>query len=538
MRITLLIFLILTKSLIFAQKSEITNLSKVWVSDNGDGTYKNPIIYADYSDPDVVRVGGCFYMTASSFNCVPGLPILQSYDLVNWTIIGHAINQQKPLNIYNKPQHGNGVWAPCIRFHKNEFYIYYGDPDFGIYLVKARNASGPWTEPVLVKEAKGWIDPCPFWDDNDSVYLVHAWAGSRAGIKSILTMNRMNSEGTKVTDAGSIIFDGHKNQPTIEGPKIYKRNGYFYILAPAGGVKMGWQLALRSKSIYGPYEEKIVMHQGNTPINGPHQGGWVETQTGESWFIHFQDLEAYGRVVHLQPMNWINDWPAIGVDSNNDGIGEPVLKNKKPEVGKVYPMVSPQTTDEFNSSALGLQWQWHANPNPNWGFPSTKGFFRLTATPLPDSSFNFWDVPNLLLQKFMAPEFTATAKIIFNVHDNGEKTGLLIMGTDYSYISVQQQNGTLKVNQVACLNADKKNQENEIEKKQIKSNQIYLRVKVSNGGICNFFYSENGGEFIPLGKRFIAKPGRWIGAKVGLFCESNRKIENPGYADIDWFRIE
>jgi beta-xylosidase len=186
-------------------------ISKVWVADNGNGTYKNPVINADYSDPDAIRVGDDYYMVSSSFTHIPGLPILHSKDLVNWKLIGHALKKQPPYDVYDKVQHGAGVWAPSIRYHNNEFYIYYPDPDYGIYLVKAKNINGPWSEPLLVEAGKGLIDPCPLWDDNASpnaeggrgkVYLVHAYAGSRAGIKSIIVVKEMNKEGTKIIGDG------------------------------------------------------------------------------------------------------------------------------------------------------------------------------------------------------------------------------------------------------------------------------------------------------------------------------------------------
>ena len=205
----------------FSQKPYV---SKVWVADNGDGTYKNPVLNADYSDPDAIRVGDNFYLVSSSFEDVPGLPILQSKDLVNWTIIGHALKQQPPFEHFSVPRHGEGVWAPSIRYHNNEFYIYYPDPDFGIYLIKAKNAAGPWSEPILVEGGRGLIDPCPLWDDDGQVYLVHAFAGSRAGIKSIIAVKKLNKEGTKVIDGGVLVYDGHETDPTIEGPKFYKRN--------------------------------------------------------------------------------------------------------------------------------------------------------------------------------------------------------------------------------------------------------------------------------------------------------------------------
>jgi beta-xylosidase len=360
-------------------------VSKVWVADNGDGTYKNPIIHADFSDPDAVRVGDDFYLTASSFNAAPGLPVLHSKDLVNWTVVGYALRRQPPFEVFDKPQHGNGVWAPAIRHHDGEFYIYYPDPDRGIYVVKAKDAAGPWSEPVLVKEAKGWIDPCPLWDADGRAYLVTGVAASRSGVKSILVVSRMSPDGTRLLDDGVIVFDGHDKHPTVEGPKFYQRNGYYYIFAPAGGVETGWQLALRSKNVFGPYEERIVLAQGKTNVNGPHQGAWVETQAGESWFLHFQDKGPYGRVVHLQPMRWLNDWPVMGVDADGDGTGDPVLTYKKPNVGKVWPVRTPPDSDEFDAPGLGLQWQWHANPQPNWAFPAGPlGYLRVFNTPLPE----------------------------------------------------------------------------------------------------------------------------------------------------------
>jgi len=200
--------------------------SKVWSPDNGDGTYKNPVIYADYSDPDVIRVGSDFYLVASSFSAVPGLPILHSKDLVNWQIVGHALPTLEPARTFESPQHGLGVWAPTLREHDGTFYIYYSDPDVGISMTSAKDPRGPWSKPVLVKAARGWIDPCPFWDNDGKAYLVNAFAASRNGLKSILVVSRMSPDGTTLLDDGVLAFDGHDKHPIIEGPKFYKRNGY------------------------------------------------------------------------------------------------------------------------------------------------------------------------------------------------------------------------------------------------------------------------------------------------------------------------
>jgi beta-xylosidase len=522
-------------------KPLLNNISKVWVSDRGDGTYKNPVINADYSDPDVIRVGNDFYLTASSFEDIPGLPVLHSKDLVNWNIIGHALLKQPPFDHFDIPRHGDGVWAPAIRYYHNEFYIYYPDPDFGIYMIKAAKAEGPWSKPVMVMEGKGIIDPCPLMDDDGTMYLVHGFAGSRAGIKSVIAVNKLTKDGTRVTDDGVIVYDGHETDPTIEGPKFYKSNGYYYIFAPAGGVPTGWQLVLRAKNIYGPYERRVVMDQGKSTTNGPHQGAWVVTQTGENWFLHFQDKGVYGRVVHLQPMVWKDNWPVIGVDKDGDGKGEPVLTYKKPNVGKVYPLNTPQESDEFNNAKLGLQWQWMANAKPAWMFMNTaKGALRLYSYKPPGNTANLWFTPNVLLQKFPADEFTATAKLTFfpNNKLENERTGLTIMGLSYACIALKstKADGLLLI-QTVCKDADKGTSEREEVIAKINSPSIYLRVKAGKNGLCNFSYSTDGLTYYNADQSFTAEPGRWIGAKVGLFCTRDSHSNDSGYADVDWFRV-
>lgn len=522
--------------LAIAMQAQVSN---IWVSDQANGTYKNPVLHADYSDPDAIRVGDDFYMTASSFDAVPGLPILHSKDLVNWNLIGHALPRQFPIEHFEKTQHGNGVWAPAIRYYNGEFYIYYPDPDFGIYLTKAKDPKGPWSEPVLVQGGKGLIDPCPLWDDDGKNYLVHAYAGSRAGIKSIIVVKKLNENGDKVIDEGKIVYDGHELDPTIEGPKFYKRNGYYYIFAPAGGVATGWQLVLRSKNIYGPYERKIVMDQGTTTINGPHQGAWVDTSTGEDWFLHFQDKEAYGRVVHLQPMEWVNDWPVIGVDKDGDGKGEPVLMFKKPNVRKQFPIATPPESDEFNDSTPGLQWQWQANPQATWAFMNVAdGALRLYTHQ--SEGKNLWRVPNILLQKFPAAEFSVTTRMTFkpNTKIENEKVGVVIMGLSYASLSIKSSKQGTQVVYAVCKDADRDNAEKEAVVSTLQGSTIYFRIVVEKGAVCNFSYSVDGKKFTSAGESFTATPGKWIGAKFGLFATRNVQINDSGYADVDWVRVE
>ena len=524
----------------YLQAQEKNYVSEVWTADQG-GNYRNPILYADYSDPDVIRVGNDYYMTASSFNEAPGLPVLHSKDMISWKLVNYAIRDIIPTEHFSVPKRGDGVWAPSIRFHKGEFYIYWGDPDFGIYMVKTKDPLGTWEKPILVMEGKGLIDSCPFWDDDGNAYLIHGWAGSRAGVKSILTLNRMNSEGTKVLDKGTHVFDGHDSHPTIEGPKMYKRNGYYYIFAPAGGVATGWQLVLRSKNIEGPYEEKIVLEQGSTSINGPHQGAWVDTPSGEDWFYHFQDVDAGGRIVHLQPLKWEKDWPVMGIDYNKNGIGEPVLTHKKPNIGQSYPIVTPSETDEFNDKKIGLQWQWSANENIIWSskLPGQQ-FLRLFSVKVPENEKNLWNVPNLLTQKFPAPNFAASTKVKLTPEDakEGKTAGLLIMGLDHQSIVITNKPDGYYLQLRKAEKADKGGEEKIVFETKLKSNEVYLKVNVKEpNGLCQFSYSENGKSFIQVGDVFQAKPGKWIGAKVGLYSISTEKAPRGGYADFDWFRI-
>lgn len=480
-----------------------------WNADKGDGTYRNPVLYTDYSDPDVIRVGEDYYMTASSFCNSPGLPVLHSRDLVNWRVISYAVEKIMEPG-YEIPQHGHGVWAPAIRYHNGYFMIYYSMPDEGIYMSRAKCAEGPWEEPVCVREGKGWIDPCPFWDDDGKAYLVTGFAKSRSGMKSILHLSPMNEDGTVLLGEGQHIFDGHNTQPTIEGPKMYKRNGYYYILAPAGSVKSGWQTALRSRNIYGPYEEKIVMMQGDSLINGPHQGGWVETPSGEDWFLHFQDVGNAGRVVHLQPMRWENDWPVIGQDEG-EGYGIPVESWKKPDVGAVYEPCSPNDSDDFFGSTLGLQWQWNANYHREWYRMEEPGL-RLFAQP---QNGALCDVSSLLLQKWTAPAFSVTAKVDTGSLNDGDLAGFISLGLFYTALAAEKEEDSCYLTLISGFMGE---EENRYRVGAVPDGILHFGMQVYEDGRGQFLFPDVSGIWRTVGERFLFTPGKWVGAKFGLFA--------------------
>jgi len=557
--------------------------SQTWNPNGKNNTYRNPIIDADYSDPDVCRVGNDYYMTSSSFQCFPGLQILHSTDLVNWELIGAALTDFYPvlpayqgseLDWHTKAQHGNYVWAPAIRYHEGWFYIYCGDPDQGLFMTRTQDPRGPWEPIVWVKKGKGLIDCCPLWDEDGRAYLSHGCAGSRAGVKSVLFVAPMSPDGTKVTGPSRIVYDGHEDQPTIEGTKFYKRNGYYYIMSPAGGVKYGWQVELRSKNPFGPYEEYVGLAQGNNKqVNGPHQGAWVDTQNGEDWFIHFQDKHAYGRVVHLQPARWVDDWLVIGDDKDGDGCGEPVMQWKKPDLpssGDFQPLES----DDFDGTELGLQWQWHAPWSHYWYFcDAAHSRLRLYGVQEAEGTKNLYDLQHLLLQKLPTENFTATAKVRFIPNpaytQHGENAGMTLMGMDYSALKfVDTPDRGIVLQYVCCQKADKGSAEKVMEEVAIgseklpepytvkyavddiptsrtASQEVWLRVKVHSEGMANgikgfaqWSYSLDGRKYVKIGTPFELREGKWIGAKLGFFNTRAGKKNDAAFFDIDYIQFE
>lgn len=524
--------------------------SQVWSPDNGNGTYTNPVINADYSDPDVCVAGEDYYLTASSFNCIPGLPILHSKDLVNWEIVGHAVKELEPKQEFDRPSHGNGIWAPSIRYHNGEFYIYWGDPDYGVFMVKAKDPAGEWSKPLCVIPGKGLIDTTPLWDDDGRCYLVNAYANSRSRFASVIAIRELSADGTKPIGNPVIIYDGNGTESrTCEGPKIYKRDGWYWVMFPAGGVPTGFQVAMRSKNPFGPYESKVVLAQGKTKINGPHQGAWVHTKFGEDWFLHFQDKEAYGRVVHLQPVTWKDNWPVTGIDKDGDYCGEPVTTYRKPKTSDKVQVVNPAESDEFSDTRLGLQWQWHANYNETFGMPTAFGSYRVYTHKVSEKFQNLWEVPNLLLQKTPADKFTATTKIRFTSKDQNQTGGLLMMGLDYSGLVVKRVGNDFQLLQISCKSADKGKPQTEQLIATLKPTavdqidyqpgthiDIYMRMSV-NDGKMHFSYSLDGKKYTKCGTEFTMREGKWIGAKIGFVAYEPGQKTNRGWIDADWFRV-
>lgn len=504
----------------------------------GPGTYTNPVLFSDYSDPDLIRVGGDYWMTASSFTCFPGLQILHSTDLVEWEIVGAALPFLEPRSDFDKPSHGNGVWAPCIRYHDGTYWIFWGDPDYGIYQIHTDDPCGEWSKPHLVLAGKGLIDTSPLWDDDGRVYLVHGWAGSRAGFKSVLSVCELDKDCTRVIGDQVLVFNGKKNgNDTVEGPKFYKRNGWYYIFAPSGGVKEGWQLVMRSRHVYGPYEWRNVLHQGSTDIHGPHQGGWVTDVEGKDWFMHFEDRYAWGRVCHLEPMSWGDDgWCIIGSDIDSDGIGEPVKKWERPAsaAGRdVHGVSALATTTDFTGTGIPLNWQWEANPKYYWYMMNpSAGSLRLHCIKSPEGWRNLRDTPNILAQKVVGPSMSFTARLEYRPSYAGERVGIVVDGRDYSTIELDYDGEAISLVRRDCIDAQNGVAEVTLASIPASSGNIYIKVDIDEACRCTFSYSPDGKRFKAAGPVFKAREGHWVGAKIGLFAISEIQKNDGGTVEV------
>ena len=485
--------------------------------------YNNPVILSDYSDPDVLRRGDNFYLVASSFNHTPGVPVLKSKNLVDWKIINYVFDKI-PFERFKDVCHGDGAWAPAIRYHKGLYYVIIPFPDEGVYVSSTDDIEkGNWSKPWCLIEGKGIIDPCPIWH-KDKCYLAVGFAKSRIGFNSCLGLYKVSCDlKENISGDYKIIFDGHNTQPTIEGPKFYYRNNYFYIMAPAGSVKAGWQTCLRSKNVYGPYEEKIVMMQNDSSINGPHQGALIDLKNGEYAFIHFQDKKAYGRVVHLQPVKWCNDWPLCGRVNDELLGGTPVLEHDY-LINKRTSYNIP-VSDDFKGDKLSLIWQTPANKGSNW-YELDNGL-KLNCVYHNDEAYNALNkTPNLFLNKISLYSFTVKSLCILNLKNELDEAGLTYMGSEYAYICVRRING---------------NNHLQLRKGQFNSNDEVIYDYIYNNQTIEFMMKYSGPNKYQLGFNgtyfkdvFTATPGRWIGGKYGIYAKGK---EVGGHALFQYFKV-
>jgi beta-xylosidase len=500
-------------------------MAQIPKSDNGDGTYTNPLIPADFPDPDVIRVGDTYYMISTTMFVFPGATVLKSKDLVNWEYCSNALPRfdfSPCYNLDNCNRYAHGQWATSLKYHDGKFYLLFITLDEGGFLCSASKAEGPWE---VRKLPRGFYDPGLFFDDDGRIYVTHGY--------SKISVTELNPDfSPKSKD--SLVFTGDIRKG-LEGMHVYKINGYYYLYGTYGG-RDGIQVALRSRNIYGPYEQKVVIRDTTPGINyGIHQGALIQTAAGEWWTILFVDSGPFGRFPSLQPVTWIDDWPMVGVD------GKAVTRYRKPKHGfdnkprevNSMPRHHLPTSDEFNRNSLGMQWGFNHNPVADkWSLAERPGYLRLRTAAVVKS---LPQARNMLTQRPFAHydstvPTVATTKLDLRKMKDGDITGLAVFQDPYAWLGVKM-NGDKKYLQMS-------NNGVAIDSVEIKAPVVYLRtIALNYTGIARFSYSLDGRKFIPLGNELHMQFNLKIftGNKFGLFNYATK--EPGGYVDFDWFRV-
>lgn len=517
-RCFLIFLLISVAQVLFAQKTTPKNSG--YTPDQGNGTFTNPLMWGDWPDPDVIRVGDDFYFVSTSMHYVPGSPVARSKDLVNWEMVGYAVPRydedprydMKGGNAYLK-----GSWANTIRYHNGTFYVGFCTPNGSanepghFSIATAKDPKGPWTRTIL---GAYLYDPGLFFDDDGKVYVAHG--------QQKLFITELNADALSVKTPQKEIYN-NREFPYLEGSHVYKINGKYYILGATGGTA-GRQICLRADHIYGPYESKEVINDDHTyPGNGLHQGGMVQLKDGSWWFIIMQDRGPIGRVPNLEPVTWVDGWPMIGEK------GKGVETYKKPTVGKTFPVVIPATSDDFSKAELGLQWQWNHNPDDQkWTLKERKGYLRLKA----GKAAKLSEARNTLTQRVQGPKSSGTVEMDVSALKDGNVAGFGIFQFPYAFVAVEQKGGQKSIVMV--------NDDNRITTIPFQGNKIWIKADVTHIGFkATFAYSTDGKKFTAIGNTLNMGLGLdWTANRFALFNYSTEEAGVNGSADFNWFRLE
>ncbi len=488
--------------------------------DQRNGTYINPVVPADFSDIDTIHVGPDFYAISSTFQFSPGLVILHSRDLVNWEILGHAVDdltQIAPeMNWDRMDRYGRGIWAGALRFHDGRFWIYFGTPDEGIFMTSAISPAGPWAKLSPVLPEKGWDDPCPFWDDDGQEYLVCTHFSDHYKIHLF-----------KVSADGKVLDRDHPRvihqSRGSEANKLYKINGlyyhYFSEVKPEGRVAM----MERSASLDEPWEIQQLNHVDKRIDKEPNQGGLIEVGSGKWSFLSHQGTGDWeGRAMVLLPVEWIKNWPIIG-KPGDDGLGNMIWKTTMPVLGA--PPLHYQTSDEFDESSLMPQWEWNYQPRKDmWSLSERPGFLRLRAF----KSLARGDLlkaGNTLTQRALrASHNEITVKLDLKEMADGENCGICHFSKRYSMLGVVQKSGKRSL---ICDENGKS-----LDAAALNGFDVWLRSTWGIDGMSRYSYSLDGKTFLPAGAPYSLAWGYYRGDRIGLYNFNDD--QNAGFVDLDY----
>ena len=498
--------------------------------DRGDGTYLNPILPGDYSDIDAIRVDDDYYAISSTLHLSPGMAVLHSRDLVNWTIISHAVEDVTQIgpemNSDRMNRYGRGVWAGAIRYHDGKYWIYFGAPDEGIFMTTAEDPAGPWAPLHQVWATSGWNDTCPFWDDDGQGYLATTRFAedSGTGVRYNIHLFEMSDDGRSLRRSTDRVLYQSRGS---EASKLYKIKGryyhYFSEVTGEGRVPM----MRRARRLDGTWETRQIGHVDRQVDREPNQGGLIELPSGAWWFLTHQGTGAWeGRTMCLLPVTWIDGWPIIGKVGEN-GIGDMVWKAVKPIQG--MPSILPPTDDDFRSPELGEQWEWNHQPRSDkWSLTERPGYLRLHAFP-PLKADDLMLAGNTLSQRAMAAlDNEVSLEVDIGGMADGQVAGLCHFASTYGWLGVRQENGrrTLVFN----------NNGSATEGPKIEVDRLWLRSTWDQDGVSHFSYSVDGETFAGFGETYQLTWGHYRGDRVGAFTYNNRG--EVGFLDVDAFRHE
>lgn len=492
--------------------------------DNGDGTYTNPVITADFPDVDVVRVGNLYYMATTTMHLFPGCTILKSSDLVNWQYCANPLKQVAATADYNledgKEAYAGGMWACSMKYHNGKFYVLINAMGVGGFLLTAMDPEGEWTVRSL---SRAYYDPGMLFDGG-KVYVACGTGG--------INICELDTAFNFVQEKSVLA-----NKPGLEGSHLYKIGDYYYIYATYGGWPSG-QVAFRSKDIFGPYEEKMLIEKEiNGSVNTVHQGALVQTQKGDWWTMLFEDDGAIGRRPNLQPVTWEDNWPVIGAE------GVPYKTYKKPDLGAALTTQPLPTNDNFRTYPLGSQWQWNHNPdNGAWSLFERPGFLRLRTASV---ARDFMHARNTLTQRVFttrddAALSTGTIRLDVRGMVVGDRAGIALQQDPYALIGVERTvEGYNLVWRQDTLDFVDDFTPDSLAQPIALDSVIYLRAQYQNStSRATFAFSTDNSTYTSFGRATEMRYNLavFVGVRFAIFNYATRAV--GGYADVDWFSTE
>ena len=487
--------------------------------------FTNPVIHGDVADPSIIRIDQTYYITGTSSEWAPYYPVFTSTDLVNWQQTGHVFDE--------KPEWTkSSFWAPEWYQHKGKVYVYYtarkqSDNISCIGVAVADSPTGKFKDHGPVVEfGKEAIDAF-ILEDKGKLYI--SWKAYGLDNQPIeLLACKLTDDGLRLDGKPFSLLRDDERQG-MEGQHWFKKDGYYYISIPEGGVSTGWQTVMRSKNIYGPYEQKRVLEMGSTKVNGPHQGALVDTPEGEWWFYHFQSTEPQGRVVHLQPVVWKDGFPEMGTDYDKNGIGEPMKICRKPSTGVETKAYAPQSSDDFEATELGLQWQFNHNPHDGyWSLTEKPGWLAIKSQKAEKLRTAF----NQFTQKTMGYKGVVTVKIDFAQLTPGGRAGIECIGNKFvgGGVIMEDKDGTATPR--LYMEKDGTAQTTSFNISSVMDKGIYIRLEIdAMNNKHKFYYSVDNETFIEFGDTFESGSGDWKGSRIGLYSYNTQETSGTAYFD-------